>query len=359
MATRPIEFTPRLTEAPRISDNGLLSALYNAATPAKAAPVAVRTPMQQQAADQTNYYLESGAQTAPPIAYSTNSTPLDMALQRGAQLQLGARDGREAVRQLMEEQVRRGERPASDLPQGSAVVSDTPAFNPNGVNIIGGKRFAFRNGIPVGGEGLNVTTVPTTPRVAEGGFTPAEAAGLNMGVNNALRMAATQPAFVPPVAPQALMMPVDKSPQGMTSVTPATQAGASLIPTPSQVNAALSQRGKAPISLMDATRAVAGNSAVQEVPETERGIQRVQRAEAQKEIDTLQKEKERLQRIAGVMKDTLSSGKKKSTVSYEGGDTQTYEEDIPSEELKKLKQQYEEAMKAVTDVEGKIKSLKK
>ena len=307
--------------------------------PENAKPV---TPMQKRAADQTNFYLESGAQTAPPAAYSTNNPNLDMALQRGAQLQLGARDGREAVRQLMEEQVRRGERPASDLPQGSAVVADTPAFNPNGVNIIGGKRFAFRNGIPVGGEGLNIPTVLPKAGIATGGFTPSESAQLNAGVEGALRSAVAQPSSsTVPVAAQ-MPIPVDVSPAEI-SVPQAAQ---------SQVSPIIEER---PINIPAAvSEALVNPTPAQQRALRSQAIQDTALSVAGKDEQALQEEKARLYDQVQTLDKALSEGKDTKYKLSPAGTLKPYQDGkLSLEDQRKMDDQIKSATSKILQLEIK------
>lgn len=184
---------------------GLMSGM--ASQPQRTAP-ATMTPQQQADADfenavRRNYAMQRimGGENTLPSQYSTGVPALDLALQRRAQREYGWNAARDAVAFRQAEQ---------------KAAAEAAAKDPNAVREVGGQRFAFRDGKPVGfssplppaaaptmtgpmplAENYGRERVPATPGVS-GRFKPEQQTAFDRAIANAFKAAQTRQAAMTP-----------------------------------------------------------------------------------------------------------------------------------------------------------------
>lgn len=170
------------------TNNPLTSALKSMLPSGNAAPAAPAAvdPFVQRVNAAKNYQLLTGGENAMPAMYSTGDPTLDLKIQRDAQRRAAMDMGRAAVQERKAQQ---------------AFEAEQAAMGPNAVREIGGQRFAFRDGRPVG----FASTGPAKPMPTLGGgvrdtFTPDEERQFNAAIDQALRAAYQRPT---PAAPMA------------------------------------------------------------------------------------------------------------------------------------------------------------
>lgn len=161
------------------------------AVPAAPAPV---DPFVQRVNAAKNYQLLTGGENAMPPQYSTGDRALDIKIQRDAQR-----------RYAMDPRFGMGAAAVQERKAQQAFEAEQAAMGPNAVRDIGGQRFAFRDGRPVG----FASTGPAKPMPTLGGgvkdtFTPAEERQFATALDKTLAAAYQRPTPAAPRISQAV-----------------------------------------------------------------------------------------------------------------------------------------------------------